>query len=240
MSPTPSFTGHPTGASHSAGHQQKAVDKSAERKACSHAGYPSKISIACARVALPSGHSTPWGLNIDKDLPTIPPPQTGLWGLGPVIGALPKDNPCLSKPEVSSCLILYMILFVSPLCKPQHLMEMNNKSSETVSYMTTSEAGLFGESWFDSATWSWVPEWMSQVSDDHSSKGSLLMDSSLEVSSSLPVTPTIHCFSIPDLEDLNMIAQDGPFLCPRMDCHDVLSTPKAFAYHIHIHLVHEV
>jgi hypothetical protein len=75
------------------------------------------------------------------------------------------------------------------------------------------------------------------------------MDFGSEVSSFLPVTPTIRRIfaqevdlpttSYDDKWILKIVDQDGPFPCPRRDCYGVLPTREAYNSHVHIHLIHE-
>ena len=75
------------------------------------------------------------------------------------------------------------------------------------------------------------------------------MDFDSEVSSFLPVTPTIRRLFAREVDMetisyearriLKRVDQDGSFPCPRRDCHNVLPTRKAYACHVHIHIIHE-
>jgi len=75
------------------------------------------------------------------------------------------------------------------------------------------------------------------------------MDADIEVSSFLPVTPTIRRLFAWEVDTaptlyaamgiLKRNNQDGSFPCPYEDCGDVLPTRKAYACHVHIHLIHD-
>jgi hypothetical protein len=109
------------GAPRSASHKRKAMYTNAERSTRSHARDPSQTSMD-------RGRSTPQKPDVDKELPVIPSPTTGLRGLEPVMGALPRHKRRPLKVEVSFCLPQHQILLVSPLRIPQHHAELTNTS----------------------------------------------------------------------------------------------------------------
>jgi hypothetical protein len=94
MPPIAGSTGHTTSSPHSASHKRKAMYTNSETRTRSHARDPSQTSMDC-------GRSTPRKLDVHKDLPGIPSQTTGLRGLEPVMGALPRHKRRPLKVEVS-------------------------------------------------------------------------------------------------------------------------------------------
>jgi len=75
------------------------------------------------------------------------------------------------------------------------------------------------------------------------------MEADLEVSSSLPVTPTVRRFFAWE-EDMTpapyaarrtlyKVDGDGPFPCTHYGCDNVLPTLKAYNSHLDIHAIHD-
>ena len=159
-----------------------------------------------------SCRSTTQRLNIHKDLPT---------------------TPSLRK-EVDPCFFSGVVAFSRLSRTTQHFEEANEPTSQVDSRATTPTVCSLAESWSDLAT---------------CSEGCSSTDGDSEVSSFLPPTPTIRRFFARELNvarvssgnDIVMrVNQDGLFPCPRRGCCDVLPTLKAFACHVHIHLIHDV
>ena len=113
--------------------------------------------------------------------------------------------------------------------------------------MTTFDAGLFARSGSEPATFGQVLSGRANlVPDDPGSEEHLSMDIDCEVSSFLPVTPTIRRLFAREVDTattsygtLKRVDQDGSFPCPQRDCYNVLPTREAYTCHIHIHLIHE-
>lgn len=127
---------------------------------------------------------------------------------------------------------------------------MNDSTSQVGSVVATSDVDSFAGLWFDFATYDeFSSEQTTLAQDDRSSEGCPSVDTSSEAWSLLPVTPTIRRFLAWELDIapvssvtkkvLNGVDQDGPFACPRKDCHHAFPTQEACSCHIHIHLLHE-
>ena len=128
-------------------------------------------------------------------------------------------------------------------------MQVNNPGFQADPCATTSGANLFARSGPEPASCSQVPnERTNLVLEDPSGEEHPWMDFNSEVSSFLAATPTIRRF-FPQVDVAatsyearripKRVDQSGSFPCPRSDCYDVLPTRKAYACHIHIHLIHE-
>ena len=75
------------------------------------------------------------------------------------------------------------------------------------------------------------------------------MEFGSEVSSFLPVTPTIRRLFAREMDMATIfygarrriggVNAGGSFSCPQRECCDILPTREAYTCHIHIHLLHE-
>ena len=114
--------------------------------------------------------------------------------------------------------------------------------------MTTSDVGLLAGSLF-------CPMSHIQVSGERTNLAMGAyeeyppMDVDLEVSSFLPVTPTVRRLFAWEMDTaptpctarrvLNEVYQEGPFPCTHYGCDNVLPTLKAYNYHLDIHAIHD-
>lgn len=121
---------------------------------------------------------------------------------------------------------------------------MNDPTSQAGLIVTTSDVGCFAAYLPDSPPCNEASSKQTSLDpDDSDSEGC-----PSEIWSLLPITPTIRRIFASELliapiysetKVLNGVDQDGPFSCPRRDCHDVLPTREAYNYHTHIHIIHD-